>query len=348
MYPMAGSDEPESGDNGNFEHSSQPQTPPIRLSHSHYHHQDGEASAPISPLVSPYSLGMSPLSPLRRQFSPSMTRSTPSYPRSDSYPSDIDHDHEEIIQDSQDVLIQRLNDLVSRLSRRSTIRDEIVGSLHSQVDEMENVLNIPGYPLPKKTQHRRLPVSDTGADGGDAPWNLPQLASRLSLSPPAQISPTAAKPTMDVPQVGTKSEPRSKAPKMSVAEAERIVAEAHRLQYGLESVIANFKARQQESEQIHKALLSQVEQATQHNTEYQEQIHELKAERREGEMEMLNLRIQLKAIELQCLSYVPQDVDPELNESIAAWREEWSAFKRKRARKKETLFGGASETPTSW
>lgn len=51
-------------------------------------------------------------------------------------------------------------------------------------------------------------------------------------------------------------------------------------------------------------------------------------------MEMLSLQIQLKAIEVQCLSYVPKDADEELRESISAWKTEWSALKRKRARRK--------------
>jgi hypothetical protein len=54
-------------------------------------------------------------------------------------------------------------------------------------------------------------------------------------------------------------------------------------------------------------------------------------------MEVLNLQIQLKAIEVQCLSYVPKDADPDLLESIDAWKTEWSALKRKRAREKEEM-----------
>lgn len=52
-------------------------------------------------------------------------------------------------------------------------------------------------------------------------------------------------------------------------------------------------------------------------------------------MEILNLQFQLKAIEVQCLSYVPKDADQDLRESISAWKTEWSALKRKRARKKD-------------
>jgi hypothetical protein len=64
-------------------------------------------------------------------------------------------------------------------------------------------------------------------------------------------------------------------------------------------------------------------------------------ERHESETEILNLQIQLKAIEVQCLSYLPKDADQDLRESIDTWKMEWSALKRKRAQKKEKLH----ETP---
>lgn len=47
-------------------------------------------------------------------------------------------------------------------------------------------------------------------------------------------------------------------------------------------------------------------------------------------MEILNLQIQLKAIEVQCLNHGPTGVDPDLLDSIETWR---AAMKRKKARK---------------
>jgi hypothetical protein len=69
------------------------------------------------------------------------------------------------------------------------------------------------------------------------------------------------------------------------------------------------------------------------------------SERSEGETEILHLQIQLKAIEVQCLSYVPEDADRELRESIDTWKMEWSDLKRRRARNKEHLHGSPG-TPT--
>lgn len=61
---------------------------------------------------------------------------------------------------------------------------------------------------------------------------------------------------------------------------------------------------------------------------------------------MLNLQIQLKAIEVQCLSYVPEDADEDLRESISAWKAEWSSLKKKRARRKASEDLGTPGTPT--
>lgn len=62
-------------------------------------------------------------------------------------------------------------------------------------------------------------------------------------------------------------------------------------------------------------------------------------------MEVLNLQIQLKAIEVRCLSYVPRDADPELLDSIETWKAEWSALKRKQSQRKRELL--AASTPRS-
>lgn len=68
-------------------------------------------------------------------------------------------------------------------------------------------------------------------------------------------------------------------------------------------------------------------------------------DRNEVEMEILNLQIQLKAIEVQCLGYVPRDADPDLVESIKSWKSEWSALRRKRAREKEEANSAPSGPP---
>ncbi|RYP92371.1 hypothetical protein DL770_001471 [Monosporascus sp. CRB-9-2] len=88
-------------------------------------------------------------------------------------------------------------------------------------------------------------------------------------------------------------------------------------------------------EHIHDLLIMRAERAAQRIIYLERRVQELEDERNENEMEILNLQFQLKAIEVQCLSYVPKDADQDLRESISAWKTEWSALKRKRARKKD-------------
>ncbi|KAI8634183.1 hypothetical protein F5Y19DRAFT_461644 [Xylariaceae sp. FL1651] len=346
---MADTDsEPE---HGSFEGSPLPQTP-TRDAHPepHPHHKDGDVSTPHSsllpsPSMSLYSVGMSPLSPLRRQFSPPMARSSPSYPQSDLNESE----NEDISLDSKDVLVQRLNDLAARLSQQHHVKGHNVNVLHAKVDEMENVLYTHGYPLKTKTQSPRTLTWNAEDEGGsDLSWEAgqhppnPLLSDISSLSSPKRIS-SSAKTRMENQsdaQAGS-----AHASKMTVAQAERVIAEAQALHKGLEMVIANLRARQEETEHIHELLITRAERAAQRIIFLEERLQELESERNEGETEMLNLQIQLKAIEVQCLSYVPKDADEDLRESIATWKMEWSALKRRRAQKREQLTGTPG-TPT--
>ena len=47
---------------------------------------------------------------------------------------------ETISEDNKDVLIERLNDLVQRLSKDHTVEDNVVSRLHREVDDMEIVM----------------------------------------------------------------------------------------------------------------------------------------------------------------------------------------------------------------
>jgi hypothetical protein len=106
--------------------------------------------------MSLYSLGigLSPLSPLRRQFTaPIASTSQPANADADDELSDaMEHSGEgdeepdlsdeeaELTQDSKDVLMDRLNDLLHRLAVSGSLKGDNISSLHAKVDEMEKVL----------------------------------------------------------------------------------------------------------------------------------------------------------------------------------------------------------------
>ncbi|KAI0449598.1 hypothetical protein F5B21DRAFT_508980 [Xylaria acuta] len=332
-----------------------PHTPPQRRARPEPHHpyrrDDSDTaspthlSPPASPSMSLYSLRMSPLSPL--------------FPQSNSDYLDPDHvDHEDIAQDSRDVLVQRLNDLAARLSQQNHVEGESINVLHAKVDELESVLYIPDYSSERGARPSGpspLSQADDDQDGSNLSWEPPHPGSLLpsdvsSLASPTRLSPSAK---TGVDHQG-RAKAKSRASKMTVAQAEKVVAEAQDLHKSLEVVISNLRDRQEETEasspflsfssHIHALLINRLERAAQRIIELEEQVKDLEIQRKESDTGLLNLRIRLKAIEVQCLSYVPKDADPELSESIDAWKMEWSALKQRRARNKENSFN--SDTPT--
>ncbi|CAJ2511595.1 Uu.00g072200.m01.CDS01 [Anthostomella pinea] len=290
---------------------------------------------------------MSAFSPLRRHFTPPFARPSSSL-RSDAELSE----QEDLAQDSKDVLIQRLNDLAAKLSQQDHVREQNVNSLHAKVDEMENVLLTPGYPLSfksrksKKSKPKSLNLRISRHDP-EVSWESPRLGQLLS-DDSYQSSPTQVSSSVNAGggHHGNPTETdASHSPSMSKARAEQVVAEAQTLCKGMEEVIISLRARQEETEHIHGLLITRAERAAQHIICLEARLKELESERNEGEMDMLNLQIQLKAIEVQSLSYVPKDADPDLRASIAVWKEEWSTLKRRRAKKKAEQLG-TDDTPT--
>ncbi|KAI1136592.1 hypothetical protein F5Y05DRAFT_414851 [Hypoxylon sp. FL0543] len=297
-----------------------PQTPPrnakaVHHSWSHHAPTTPMSSPPASPSLSLYSLGMSPLSPMRRQFSSSLARSSSLPPPETDRP-----EQDELVQDSKDVLVQRLNDLVTQLNQQDHLKADSVYGLHAKVDEMERVLSRRDHPL-RRTPQRSRPTSlilQGSKNEHDPFWR--------SLSPRRIIPSISNMPLPTQKSVSTQTSDGHgpnvpKGNQMSAEQAGRIVEEALLLNKELQN-------------HIHSLLTTRAERAAQRVMQLEKRVKELERERNEGEMEMLNLQIQLKAIEVQCLSYVPEDADEELRESISAWKTEWSALKRKRARRK--------------
>ncbi|KAI1117461.1 hypothetical protein F5Y14DRAFT_402702 [Nemania sp. NC0429] len=353
---MADADEPDD------EHGrSTPHTPPshqrrLRSEPSRARYRDdgdddddASLSPPASPSISLSSLGLSPLSPLRRPLSPpTLAPSSPLYPHSESGSPGLSHRrHDDAAQDSRAVLVQRLHDLTLQLSQRHRhLHDESIDILHAKVDELEHVLSTPDYSSGTTGDSRpsRLPSrgsADNGQDGSDHERrpSHPDNLLLASLASPTRPSPSA-KTRADC-QAGAKAD--SCASKMTLAQAEQVAAEAQGLHRSLEVVISNLRDRQEETEHIHGLLITRLERAAQRIIHLEEQLRDSERDRKESDAELLNLQIQLKAIEVQCLSYVPQGADEELRESIDAWKMEWSALKQKRARDRERLN---DDTPT--
>lgn len=58
----------------------------------------------------------------------------------------------------------------------------------------------------------------------------------------------------------------------------------------------------------------------------------------DNEAELRHLRLELHAIEVQSMSYVPKDADPYLEQSIRNWKEDWHALREKYAVRRGSSF----------
>ncbi|KAM0814959.1 putative GDP/GTP exchange factor Sec2 N-terminal domain-containing protein [Seiridium cardinale] len=306
----------------------EPQTPP-RYPNRPQHHGDDTyelSPPPASPSLSFNSLGRSPFSPLGRQSSAQHA------PTSHSPESNHDFDGQpDVTEDSKDVLIQRLNDLVARLSAEDGVQGASVDFMHTKMDELEKELDQGPGGRPRRHKRNQSSLSTTGDNhgielGASRPtWLKSHLSEITLLSPGSQAAATQ-------PEVQeSPTDQHQAAAGTNTDHLNLVLAEARKLQSALEIVATNLKARQEEQEHIHDLLITRAERAAQRIIYLEGRVGELENERNEGEMEVLNLQIQLKAIEVQCLSYVPKDADPDLLESIKTWKDEWSALKRKKA-----------------
>lgn len=63
----------------------------------------------------------------------------------------------------------------------------------------------------------------------------------------------------------------------------------------------------------------------------------------DNEAELRHLRLELHAIEVRSMSYVPKDADPYLEQSIRNWKEDWHALREKYAMRRGSSFVAGSD-----
>lgn len=228
---------------------SEPETPSLDgVKSQDYYTEDGiiSLSPPPSPSMSLHSLGMSPLSPLRH--SPILHRVVK------TRLSSVDRDSEQdLSQDNRDVLVQRLNDLVSRLSGGGELLGDGVTNLHVRVDEMEQILRQSSSP--KAQGHRRDTSSISSIQGGPPPMSSGhpspvQQIARLSGVPLSDTNSAAVPPRLL--QNGTEEASQKRRSHFGDPSdhARRVLRDAEQLHGALTGVVMNLKARQEEQDVI--------------------------------------------------------------------------------------------------
>lgn len=243
-------------------------------------------------------------------------------------------------------LARRLSHLAHQLTNEDDV-DEL--ALMAQVDQMEKALAQPGSRSPPKRriQHRR-PASfggwrSHGDNGG------PLLASHHSE---LSASLLARNP---IPESGEASDSRKG---LTIRQANKIVAEANKLNEELTSIVSNLKARQEESDvsstslspshtsltglkHIHDLLVERAERAAQRIIFLQTRISYLESELAQNDDELQNLRICLKAVEIQ----MPPHPDPSIQKCIASFKEDYQRLRKKRASRGMVEDGETTMSP---
>jgi hypothetical protein len=277
-FDVIRSTKPSCSRNGAIEESS-PTTPPpaspgrARKSRQHAHTPDVSPKLP-SPM-SLYQLGIG--SPLRRQMSSPLTRSPVTRrvaedddtkskdeeteavadDRVESEGSSGSGSEEGGIQDSRDVLVERLNDLASRLVGGAHFEAQTINELHARVDEMEGVLSSKQRVLDRRKSHRRFDSYSSSRTHDDpfratGPITPAWLISQLS--DPSQHSlrnseMEDAEPITPATVTGQEPGPRPlSAQAAQPALAFKVTAEAERLYADLSAVVSRLQVRREESD----------------------------------------------------------------------------------------------------
>lgn len=248
---------------------------------------------------------------------PSLHRQLTS-PTNGSFPRTVPD--EDLTEDSKDVLIERLNDLVSRLSKTHALDDGAVSAIHSQMDKIELIV--------RKEGRHHSPQSEEGYGSlnlvkeEDSFWAPPSPSQSLRIRLPQRPKNSVLSP---------------REPRMSTAKAVKIANEAEELASRLTSAVAELLIRKEESDHIHDLLVTRAEKAAERILFLEYRISEMEDDFEANQSELKYLRIQLQAIEAQCSEYIPRNQDPLLVESIKNWKVDWEDIdRRSKARRKKS------------
>ncbi|KAM6480682.1 hypothetical protein HDV62DRAFT_101994 [Trichoderma sp. SZMC 28011] len=231
-------------------------------------------------------------------------------------------------------LARRLSMLAQRLTYGDSM-EELV-ALDSQVNQIEQALgggispSVYGSPpLSRKTRPLSLetPVRKNRHSDmdGSAIFSSPSSLFRNRFAD--QLSPTPSSPMMRHDESEEEEDVPPPKKGITAVQANKIIGELVKLNEELENTVTNLKARQEESEHIHRLLVDRAEQAAQRIIFLQNRIQYLEEELQANDDELTHLRVCLKAVEIQ----LPPHPDKELQRCFAVFKEGYRAIKKKRA-----------------
>ncbi|TVY73612.1 hypothetical protein LSUE1_G005204 [Lachnellula suecica] len=263
---------------------------------------------------------------------------------------------DDLTQDNKDVLIERLNDLVQRLSKHgASIEDNAVTNIHHMVDGIETLMREkPKEPLIEDTDSESedgvtreqeslwgpplplTPVRNTRMRLPES-WKSPQRSSPAPTIEETTV-PKTADDQEEVEEIAMQvSQPSASTNKeMSAPKVAEIASEAEELAAQLSQTVAELQIRREESDHIHDLLVTRAEKAAERILLLEYRIAEMEDDFSSNQSELKFLRIQLQAIEAQTSQYIPLSADKDLANSITKWKFDWEEIDRKsRARRKK-------------
>lgn len=167
-----------------------------------------------------YHLGISHFPVLHRQLTSPTIEKFPELPEDD------------FTQDSKDVLIDRLNDLVLRLSNVKSLKDSAVSAIHREVDKIEALVN----GVEKTNSPRELKRQQSGYLNDDRDihdfWGPPTPTQNIK---------------MRIPAISQNSSPRIVFESVA-SKADKVAKAAEELSAKLSSTVAQLLDRREESD----------------------------------------------------------------------------------------------------
>lgn len=162
-----------------------------------------------------HQLGIAHFPVLHRQFSSPTTQSF-----AESSPD------QDITQDNKDVLIERLNDMVSRLSKSSGLKNSVITAIHSEVDHIEVLMR--DREKPQKSDPFGFDGRETREDNRWGPPMSPTRNVRMRFA--------------DIPHSPLRPPPMSPSRAVEIAQAAEVLSSK------LEVTVLELQARKEESD----------------------------------------------------------------------------------------------------
>ncbi|KAL2257363.1 hypothetical protein VTK26DRAFT_281 [Humicola hyalothermophila] len=106
--------------------------------------------------------------------------------------------------------------------------------------------------------------------------------------------------------------------------AERVAAEAEKLNVELAKVVRQLQERKEESDHLHALLVERAEAAASLILDLEKEVSDLEDDILSNESELRHLRLTIRAVETLCHELIPPEAtDPELFQSIENWKADW-------------------------